>query len=104
MPGASRRAGRSVLHGLIDLNPVRAGICETLRDSAHTSVRHRIESAQTAFGRALGRRAPDQALKTVAGLDVTSWPISQNLATSIWSAGPGYRPILTSEASCLPPR
>jgi REP element-mobilizing transposase RayT len=54
----------------VDLNPVRAGMCETLRDSAHTSVRHRIESAQTAFGRALGRRAPEQSLKPVAGLDV----------------------------------
>lgn len=32
----------------VDLNPVRAGISETLRDSEHTSVRHRLESGRSA--------------------------------------------------------
>lgn len=54
----------------VDLNPVRAGMCETLRDSEHTSVRHRLESARSVIGKALGRRSQDQALKPVAGLDV----------------------------------
>lgn len=54
----------------VDLNPVRAGICETLRDAEHTSVRYRIESTRSAIGKALGRRTQDQALKPVAGLDV----------------------------------
>lgn len=53
----------------VDLNPVRAGMCETLRDSEHTSVRYRIESTQSAIGKALGRSLQDQALKPVAGLD-----------------------------------
>ena len=54
----------------VDLNPVRAGMCEALRDSEHTSVRHRIESARSAIGQALGRSSQEQALKPVAGLDV----------------------------------
>ena len=54
----------------VDLNPVRAGMCEALRDSEHTSVRHRIESARSAIGKALGRSSQEQALKPVAGLDV----------------------------------
>ena len=54
----------------VDLNPVRAGMCEALRDSEHTSVRHRIESARSAIGKALGRSSQEQALKPVAGLEV----------------------------------
>ena len=54
----------------VDLNPVRAGICEALRDSEHTSVRYRIESARSAIGKALGHKSYKQALKPVAGLDV----------------------------------
>ena len=53
----------------IDLNPVRAGMCETLRDSHHTSVRHRLESTRSAIGKALGRRSQDEPLRPVAGLD-----------------------------------
>ena len=53
----------------VDLNPVRAGMCEALRDSEHTSVRYRLESAGSAIGKALGRSSQDQALKPVAGLD-----------------------------------
>lgn len=53
----------------VDLNAVRAGICETLNDSEHTSVQHRLESTRSAIGKALGRRAQDRALKPVAGLD-----------------------------------
>ena len=34
----------------VDLNPVRAGMCKALRDSEHTSVRHRIELARSAIG------------------------------------------------------
>ena len=54
----------------VDLNPVRAGMCEALRDSEHTSVRYRIESARSAIGKALERSSQDQALKPVAGRDV----------------------------------
>jgi REP element-mobilizing transposase RayT len=54
----------------VDLNPVRAGMCEKLRDSEHTSVRHRLESTRSAIGKALGRRPQNQALKPVAGLEV----------------------------------
>ncbi|NEZ04980.1 transposase [Wenzhouxiangella sp. XN201] len=53
----------------VDLNPVRAGMCEALRDSAHTSVRYRIKSTRSAIGKALGLSSEDQALKPVAGLD-----------------------------------
>ncbi len=53
----------------VDLNPVRAGMCETLRESEHTSVRHRTESARSVIGKALGRRSQERALKPVAGLD-----------------------------------
>ncbi|RFF31439.1 transposase, partial [Wenzhouxiangella sediminis] len=56
----------------VDLNPVRAGMCETLRESEHTSVRYRIESARSVISKALGRRSQDQALKPVAGLDVNT--------------------------------
>ena len=52
----------------VDLNPVRAGMCEALRDSEHTSVRYRLESARYGIGKALGRISQDQALKPVAGL------------------------------------
>ena len=54
----------------VDLNPVRAGMCETLRDSEHTSVRYRLESAQSAIAKDLGKGVQDTALKPVAGLDV----------------------------------
>ena len=54
----------------VNLNPVLAGMCEALRDSEHTSVRHRLESAQSATGKALGRSSQEQALKPVVGLDV----------------------------------
>jgi hypothetical protein len=53
----------------VDLNPVRAGMCETLRDSEHTSVRHRLESAQSTIAKALGKGSQEEALKPVAGLD-----------------------------------
>jgi len=53
----------------VDLNLVRAGMCETLRDSHHTSVRHRLESTRSAIGKALGRRSQDEPLRPVAGLD-----------------------------------
>jgi hypothetical protein len=54
----------------VDLNPVRAGMCETLRDSEHTAVKHRLESTRSAIGKALGSRSEADALKPVAGLDV----------------------------------
>ncbi|MDZ7792082.1 MAG: transposase [Xanthomonadales bacterium] len=54
----------------VDLNPVRAGMCETLRDSRHTSVRHRLESARSAIGKTLGREPQNEGLKPVAGLNV----------------------------------
>ena len=54
----------------VDLNPVHAGMCETLRDSVHTSVRYRLESAQSGIAKALGKGSQEDALKPVAGLDV----------------------------------
>jgi len=54
----------------VDLNPVRAGMCKTLRESEHTSVRHRLESTRSAMRKAVGRSSQDQALKPVAGLDI----------------------------------
>ena len=54
----------------VDLNPVRAGMCQTLRESEHTSIRHRVESAQSAIAKTLGKDSQDKALKPVAGLDV----------------------------------
>ena len=54
----------------VDLNPVRAGMCEVLRDSEHTSVKYRLESNQLTVGKALGLKAQKQPLKPVAGLDV----------------------------------
>jgi hypothetical protein len=53
----------------VDLNPVRAGMCKTLRDSAHTSVRQRLESASTPFLKAPGGESRQEALRPVAGLD-----------------------------------
>jgi REP element-mobilizing transposase RayT len=53
----------------VDLNPVRAGMCETLRDSEHTSIRHRLETTRSAIGQALDRRSHASQLKPVAGLD-----------------------------------
>jgi hypothetical protein len=52
----------------VDLNPVRAGICETLRDSEHTSVKHRLESTRSGFGGAFRSRLEAEMLKPVAGL------------------------------------
>jgi REP element-mobilizing transposase RayT len=56
----------------VDLNPVRAGMCETLRDSEHTSVRHRLESTRSAIGKALGRPCHQDPLNPVAGLNCGS--------------------------------
>jgi REP element-mobilizing transposase RayT len=53
----------------VDLNPVRAGMCETLRDSHHTSFRSRLESTRFAIRKALGRRSHDEPLMPVAGLN-----------------------------------
>ena len=53
----------------VDLNPVRAGMCEALRDADHTSVRYRLESARSAIGKVLGLSSQNQALKPVVGLD-----------------------------------
>jgi len=52
----------------VDLNPARAGISDSLRESAHTSLQHRHKSPRIASGRALGRAAQDQVLKPVEGL------------------------------------
>ncbi|NBD95099.1 MAG: hypothetical protein GVY11_01300 [Gammaproteobacteria bacterium] len=56
----------------VDLNPVRAGMYETLRESEHTSVRHRRVSTRSAVGKALGRRSHQDPLKPVAGLNCGS--------------------------------
>ena len=54
----------------VDLNPIRAGMSESLRDSNHTSVRNRLESARSVIGKALSLCTQDRALKPVAGLAV----------------------------------
>jgi REP element-mobilizing transposase RayT len=54
----------------VDLNPVRAGICDTLRGSEYTSVRNRLESTPSSLRNALGRKPQKQVLRPVAGLDV----------------------------------
>jgi REP element-mobilizing transposase RayT len=54
----------------VDLNPARAGICDTLRGSDHTSVRHRLESTPSSLRNALGRNPQKRTLRPVAGLDV----------------------------------
>jgi REP element-mobilizing transposase RayT len=56
----------------VDLNPVRAGICDSLRSSEHTSVRHRLESTPSSPRHALGRKPQKQTLRPVAGLDVAT--------------------------------
>ena len=56
----------------VDLNPVRAGMCETLRDSEHTSVRYRLDSARSAIGKALRAGSEVQSLRPVAGLDAAA--------------------------------
>lgn len=54
----------------VDLNPVRAGLCETLRESEHTSVQHRLESSRSAIAKALGHPNRERPLCPVAGLHV----------------------------------
>ena len=54
----------------VDLNPVRADMCEALRDSEHTSVEYRLESNQLTAGKPLDLKAQRQTHKPVAGLDV----------------------------------
>lgn len=54
----------------VDLNPVRAGMCEALRDSEHTSVRHRLTSGRPRVSKVLSRRRKQTPLRPVAGLDV----------------------------------
>lgn len=53
----------------VDLNPVRAGMCETLRDSEHTSIPYRLGPAGSAIGKTLRGQSEEQALKPAAGLD-----------------------------------
>ena len=51
----------------VDLNPVRAGMADTLIDSKHTSVQSRLQEQQKS--RKSKKRLLDRPLKPVAGLD-----------------------------------
>jgi len=54
----------------VDLNPVRAAMCDTLADSDHTSIQRRLESGSEASGLLkAGSGASRNLLKPVAGLD-----------------------------------
>jgi hypothetical protein len=55
---------RAVLSAMayVDLNPVRAGICDSLEDSAHTSAKARLDSIEK------NQRQIDQPLAPVLGL------------------------------------
>jgi len=57
----------------VDLNPVRAAMCDTLADSDHTSIQKRLEAGSEA-ARLLkaGSGASANPLKPVAGLDADS--------------------------------
>ena len=57
----------------VDLNPVRAAMCNTLADSHHTSIQRRLKEreALSAQSRA-GKSLLDRPLKPVAGLDADS--------------------------------
>jgi len=57
----------------VDLNPVRAAMCDALADSDHTSIQKRLESGSEA-SRSLkaGSGASANPLKPVAGLDADS--------------------------------
>lgn len=57
----------------VDLNPVRAAMCETLADSDHTSIQKRLgdsnSSSKASKSSKAGERASAGLLKPVAGLD-----------------------------------
>lgn len=71
MLGAVGRVGVLFCMDCVDLNLARAGMCEALQDSEHTSVRYRLESGRSAIPKALlGASNQSQATRPVAGLDV----------------------------------
>ncbi len=54
----------------VDLNPARAGMCDTLIESDHTTIQRRLrEREQQGSGIMSGRSLLDRPLKPVAGLD-----------------------------------
>jgi hypothetical protein len=54
----------------VDLNPVRAAMCETLADSNHTSIQRRLNEGESLSANASSPGSNrDQPLKPVAGLD-----------------------------------
>ena len=58
----------------VDLNPVRAAMCETLIDSDHTSIQRRLKERESQAARARLRDSLlDRPLKPVAGLDANSF-------------------------------
>ena len=57
----------------VDLNPVRAAMCDTLIDSDNTSIQRRLKERESLSGRLLlGKPWLDRPLKPVAGLDANS--------------------------------
>jgi hypothetical protein len=57
----------------VDLNPVRAAMCDTLIDSDHTSIQRRLKERESQAARARLRDSLlDRPLKPVAGLDANS--------------------------------
>ena len=54
----------------VDLNPARAGMCDTLIESDHTTIQRRLrEREQQGSGIMSARSLLDRPLKPVAGLD-----------------------------------
>ena len=60
--GCASAASAGCARAAVDLNPVRAKICDSLEDSAHTSARTRLEAIEK------DQRQADQPLAPVLGL------------------------------------
>ena len=57
----------------VDLNPVRAAMCETLIDSDHTSIQRRLKERESLMSRVRPEKSLlDRPLKPVAGLDANN--------------------------------
>src|SRR3546814_7360442 len=84
---------------LVDLNPVRAALCDTLEDSAHTSARQRLKQHETepAAGEAI---AP---IAGVAGQSVVGITATDYLQLLDWT-GRQVHPNKRGTLSGPPPR
>ena len=57
----------------VDLNPVRAAMCETLIDSDHTSIQRRLKERESMTARLRSEKSLlERPLKPIAGLDAAS--------------------------------